>query len=46
LPKLYYRHGGLVKKHGKKNQRKGPSQNGWVQNDLPRMALWSSWTWG
>ncbi len=30
----------------KKNQQKRPSRNGRVQNNLSRMALWSSWTWG
>jgi hypothetical protein len=36
----------LLKKPNKKNQPKRPSQNGWVQIDLSKMALWSSWTWG
>jgi hypothetical protein len=30
----------------KKKQQKKPSQNGHVQIDLSKMALWSSWTWG
>jgi len=46
LPKLYYCHGGLVKKPSKKKQPKRPSQNGWVQIDLSKMALWLSLTWG
>jgi hypothetical protein len=27
-------------------QSKKPNQNGQVQIDLSKMALWSSWTWG
>jgi hypothetical protein len=51
LPKLYYYHIGSVrktwlKKPSKKNQPRKPNQNGWVQNDLSKMAFWSSWTWG
>jgi hypothetical protein len=36
----------MGKKPNKKNQPKRPSQNGQVQNDLSKMAFWSSWTWG
>jgi len=43
MPKLYYCHDGLLKK---KNQSKRPNQNGRVQNDFSKMALWSNWTWG
>jgi hypothetical protein len=51
LPKLYYCHGGLVKRiwseiPSQKNQPKKLSQNGRIQIDLSKMALWSSWTWG
>ncbi len=51
LPKLYYYHGGLINKPSqknpsKKNQPKRPIQNGWVQINLSKMTLWSSWTWG
>jgi len=35
-----------LKKPNKKNQPKRPIQNGWVQIDLSKMALWSSWTSG
>jgi hypothetical protein len=36
----------LVKKPNRKYQPKKPSQNGQVQINLSKMALWSSWTWG
>jgi hypothetical protein len=36
----------LIKKPNKKDQPKRPHQNGWVQIDLSKMALWSSWIWG
>jgi hypothetical protein len=47
---IYYNHGGSIKKPSKKiskkDQPKTPSQNGQVQINLSKMALWSSWTWG
>jgi hypothetical protein len=51
MSKLYYYHSGsikktLLKKPSKKDQPKRLSQNGRVQIDLSKMALWSSWTWG
>jgi hypothetical protein len=46
MPKLYYCHTGLVKNNWSKKQQKIPSQNGWVQINLSKMALKSSWTWG
>jgi hypothetical protein len=46
LPKLYYCHGGLVKKPNLKNQPKRPNQNGKVQIDLSKITPLSSWTWG
>jgi hypothetical protein len=51
LPKLYYYHGGLIKKLNNKipnqiDQPKKPNQNGWIQIDLSTMTLWSSWTLG
>ncbi len=42
LPKLYYCHNDLIKKTSKKNQPKRPSQNGQVQINFFKMALWSS----
>jgi hypothetical protein len=36
----------MVKKPSKKDQQNRPSQNGRVQIDLSKMALWSNWTWG
>jgi hypothetical protein len=35
----------MVKKPNKKNRPRRPSQNDQIQNDLSKMALWSSWTW-
>jgi hypothetical protein len=35
-----------LKKNSKKNQPKRPRQNGWVQNDLSKMAFWSTWIGG
>jgi hypothetical protein len=46
LLSLWFSKNNLFKKHSKKNQPKRPSQNGWVQIELLKITLWSSWTWG
>jgi len=35
----------LLKEPNKKKPKR-PNQNGRIQNDLFKMAFWSSWTWG
>jgi hypothetical protein len=35
-----------VKKTHPNSQPKKPNQNRWIEIDLFKMALWSSWTWG
>jgi hypothetical protein len=35
-----------IKKPSQKTQSKKLIQNGWVQINLAKMTIWSSWTWG